>query len=59
MQLMSESSGRFAHGFAFLSDRGHQCFVLDSLTPLVALDSVRAVECSCGRALLDIPVLSA
>ena len=40
MQLMTEPSGRFAHGFSFLSDRGYQCFFLDSLTPLVALDSV-------------------
>lgn len=59
MPLMTESSGRFAQGFAFLSDRGYQCFVLDSLTPLVSLDSVRAVECACGRALLSIPVLPA
>ena len=56
---MTESSGRFAHGFAFLSDRRYQCLLLDSLTSLVALDAVRAVECTCGRALLDIPVLSA
>ena len=59
MPLMTESSARFAHGFAFLSDRRYQCSLLDSLTSLVAFNAVRAVDSTCGRALLNMPVLSA